>query len=121
MPGIVIIEEDQLMQELLAEWLAAEGYPVRTWDGSMPAGAAETDAELVIVDIFMPRSGGAEKLRAVRAAFPNVPIVAISTHFRSGLAGDGAAARALGVRQVIPKPFRRTDLLMAVRAAVAVE
>src|SRR5437899_1518027 len=58
--GIVIIEEDKLMRELLVEWLSAEGYSVRaaaTGDAQVPG-----KADLVIVDVYMPRHEGANRL-----------------------------------------------------------
>ena len=54
----------------------------------------------------------------VRAAYPETPLIAVSGHFRSGLFGSCTAAAALGVRQVIAKPFSRRDLLAAVHGVI---
>jgi CheY-like chemotaxis protein len=114
--GIVIIEEDKLMRELLVEWLSAEGYSVRA---AAPGNAQVPDkADLVIVDVYMPRHQGANRLRAVKAAYPETPLIAISGQFRPGLLGSCTAAAALGVRQVIAKPFIRRDLLAAVHGVI---
>jgi CheY-like chemotaxis protein len=114
--GIVIIEEDKLMRELLVEWLSAEGYSVRA---AAPGDAQVPDkADLVIVDVYMPRHEGANRLRAVEAAYPATPLIAISGQFRSGLLGPCTAAAALGVRQVIAKPFTRRDLIAAVHGVI---
>ena len=116
MADIVIIEEDKLMRDLLAEWLSAEGYSVRT---AAPCDAhAQGDADLVIVDVYMPRHSGADKLRAVKAVHPHTPLIAISGQFRPGLVGSSTTAAALGVRQVIAKPFSRRDLLAAVHSVI---
>ena len=113
---IVIMEEDKLMRELLVEWLSAEGYSVR---GAAPGDAQVPDTtDLVIVDVYMPRYEGANRLRAVKAAYPETPLIAISGQFRSGLVGSCIAAAALGVRQVIAKPFTRRELLTAVHAVI---
>jgi CheY-like chemotaxis protein len=116
MSDIVIIEEDKLMRGLLAEWLSAEGYSVRAAAACDSRCADRTN--LVIVDVYMPRHAGAEKLDAVKAAHPRTPLIAISGQFRSGLAGSCTAAEALGVRQVIAKPFSRRDLLAAVHSVI---
>jgi CheY-like chemotaxis protein len=114
--GIVIIEEDKLMRELLAEWLSAEGYSVRA---AAPGDAQVPDAaDAVIVDVYMPRHEGANRLRAVKAAYPETPLIAISGQFRPGLFGSCTAAAALGVRQVIAKPFTRRDLIAAVHGVI---
>jgi CheY-like chemotaxis protein len=116
MSSIVVIEEDKLMRELLMEWLSAEGYSVRT---AAPGDAPGADnADLVIVDVYKPRHEGAMTLRAVKAAYPETPLIAISGQFRPGLAGSCTAADALGVHQVVAKPFARHDLLAAVGNAI---
>ena len=112
MSSIVIIEEDKLMRGLLMEWLSAEGYSVRAAAPGTPQGPNKAD--LVIVDVYMPRHEGAKTLRAVKAAYPEAPLIAISGQFRSGLVGSSTAADALGVQQVVAKPFTRRDLLAAV-------
>jgi CheY-like chemotaxis protein len=115
MRDIVIIEEDKLMRDLLAEWLSAEGYSVRAEAGD---AQAQGGADLVIVDVYMPRHDGAGRLRAVKAAHPKTPLIAISGQFRPGLVGSSSMAAALGVRQVIAKPFSRCDLLAAVHSVI---
>jgi CheY-like chemotaxis protein len=114
--GIVIIEEDKLMRELLAEWLSAEGYSVSA--AAPDVAQVPHDADLVIVDVYMPRREGASRLRAVKAVYPETPLIAISGQFRSGLAGACTAANALGVRTVIAKPFTRRDLIAAVHGVI---
>jgi CheY-like chemotaxis protein len=115
MTSIVIIEEDDLMRELLQEWLTAEGYSVRE---ATRSDAAPGDADLVIVDLYMPRHTGAEIVRAVQQAYPDASVIAISAQFRPGLGGSQHAARTLGARALIAKPFTCEDLLGAVRAAI---
>ena len=98
------------------EWLSAEGYSVRA---AAPGDAQAPDkADLVIVDVYMPRNEGAKTLRAVKAAYPETPLIAISGQFRSGLVGSCTAADALGVQQVVAKPFTRRDLLAAVEDVI---
>jgi len=113
MSEIVIIEDDALMHSLLAEWLTADGY--RVCSGEFEP---VSHAELVIVDVFMPRHLGVELLRAARAAYPRVPIIAISGHFCPGVRSAGPAAEALGVERVIAKPFGREAFLEVVRSVV---
>jgi CheY-like chemotaxis protein len=116
MSSIVIIEEDDLMRGLLHEWLAAAGYTVcKRGLHEPPAGDR---ADLVIVDLHMPRQSGVEVVRAVQQAHPGTPVIAISAQFRPGLAGSWRAARALGAHQLIAKPFTREDLLGAVRGVI---
>src|SRR5882672_6098310 len=116
MSSIVILEEDDLMRGLLTEWLTGAGYAVRERD--LRAACAAERADLVIVDLYMPRQAGVDVVRAVQQALPGAPVIAMSAQFRPGLAGSSQAARALGARKLIAKPFTRQDLLGAVRALI---
>lgn len=116
MSRIVIIEHDLLIRSLLVEWLTAEGYDVHGHaedDGQTPA-----PADLVIVDVYMPRGLGVDRLCSARRAYPSVPIIATSAQFRAGLDCAGPTAQALGVDRVIAKPFGRKALLDAVRSVI---
>ena len=113
---IVIYEEDYLTRALLEQWLGEAGYRVRI--GSMRPTELPGRADLVIVNVYMPKQAGPQCVRSIQAAHPNTPFIAISAQFRSGLAACGATAQTLGVDQVIAKPLVRTDLLDAVRAII---
>jgi DNA-binding response OmpR family regulator len=113
---IVVYEEDFLTRELLQEWLGQAGYEVRV--GRPHDANLDGSADLVIVNVYMPKQAGALWVRDVQAAHPNTPIIAISAQFRSGLCGAGSTAQTLGVQQVIAKPFIRADLLDAVRGMI---
>ena len=110
---IVIYEEDYLTRALLQEWLGQAGYRVRV--GRAHDANLDRPADLVIVNVYMPKCAGAQWVRDIQAAHPDTPIIAISGQFRSGLSAGGATAQTLGVRQVIAKPLIRSDLLDAVR------
>ena len=108
MARIVVVEEDQLIRALLAEWLGGAGHAVVTCDR---IDAMPTDqADLVIVDIVRPRHGGCTKLRDLQTTRPGTPLIAISGQFAAGSTGSSTAG-ALGVRRVIGKPFTREQLL----------
>jgi DNA-binding response OmpR family regulator len=111
--NIVIYEEDYLTRTLLLEWLSQAGYRVRV--GKAHDAHLDSPADLVIVNVYMPKNAGAQWVRDIKAAHPDTPIIAISGQFRSGLCAGGATAQTLGVRQVIAKPLIRADLLDAVR------
>jgi DNA-binding response OmpR family regulator len=78
-----------------------------------PEGAAKP--ALVIADAPDPSSAEAliDPLREYAA-----PILILSARFRRGLAGSAEAARRLGVKKVLPKPFTRKEFLSAVREAI---
>ncbi len=113
---IVIYEEDYLTRALLQEWLGQAGYRVRA--GRAHDASLDRPADLVIVNVYMPKHAGAQWVRDIQAVHPNTPIIAISGQFRAGLCSAGATAQTLGVQQVIAKPLMRADLLDAVRGMI---
>jgi len=112
--SILIIEHDDLIRGLLDEWLGEAGYRIRH------ASACESDsggaADLVIVDIFMPKLGCEDVLTKLKRAQPAASVIAISAQFRPGC--STTVARQLNVSKVLSKPFSRADLLDAVHAAI---
>ena len=114
--AIILIEPNQPIRGLITEWLTSAGYAVRL--GYRGDGEDAGDVAAIIVDLYMPRESGARMIRAVQRAYPGRPVIATSAQFRPGLAHSDAAARELGARRLLPKPFGRTDLLDAVRAAI---
>lgn len=116
MPNIVLIDGDDLMRALLKEWLSDAGYTV--YDGAPSAPPHADKADLVIVDLYMPRQTGAGCVRRIRHIYPDTPVIAMSAQFRPGLDTSARAAQALGAERLVPKPCTRGDLIDAVRAAL---
>ena len=116
MSSIVIYEADDLMRDLLQEWLTGAGYcvsAVAPW-----APPPHVAADLVIVSIGMPKHSGSRVAEKIRAAHPGAPIIAISAQFRADLSTAGTTAQTLGVAQVIAKPLSRDALLAAVSVII---
>ena len=113
---ILIIEDDAIMREALAEWLEAAGYGVRKGaDGSAGLAAAKFAAPaLVVTDIHMPGINGAMVIAELKQRYPETPIIAISGLFNCGYGMDADAAIALGAARALAKPFKRAELLRAV-------
>ncbi len=112
MSSIVIYEADDLMRGLLQEWLAGAGYGVSAVTPCDPP--SWVPADLVIVNIEMPKQTGSRVADKIGAAHPGTPIIAISAQFRADLSTAGTTAQSLGVVQMIAKPLTRHALLMAV-------
>jgi DNA-binding response OmpR family regulator len=117
-PIVVVIEEDELLRSLVAEWLSAAGY--RVFAGTPAAPPAGDNADLVIVDLYMPRSEGVDAVRRVQTRHPHATVIAMSAQFDAGVRRSWRAARDLGAWRLIAKPFSREELLGTVRAAVGV-
>ena len=115
-PYILVIEDDAIMREAVAEWLGAAGYSVRTAeDGTVGLAAVKLAAPaLVVTDIYMPGPTGAMIIAALKQRSPEIPIIAISGLFNTGHGMNADAAVALGAARALAKPFKCGELLAAV-------
>ena len=115
---ILIIEDDAIMREALAEWLEGAGYGVRkAADGTAGLAAVKFAVPtLVVTDIHMPGTSGATVIAELKQRCPETPVIAISCLFNSGHGMDADAAIALGAARALAKPFKRGELLRAVAA-----
>jgi CheY-like chemotaxis protein len=113
---ILIIEDDAIMRDAVAEWLEAAGYGVRkAEDGNAGLAAVRFAAPaLVVTDIYMPGTSGAMVIAELRRCHTGIPIIAISGLFESGYGMNADAAIALGAARALAKPFKRGELLGAV-------
>jgi two-component system response regulator FlrC len=113
---ILVIEDDPIMREALAEWLEVAGYAVRqAADGSAGLAAVASAAPaLVVTDIHMPGTNGAIVIAELKQHHPAIPVIAISGLFNAGRELDADAAIALGAARALAKPFKRCQLLQAV-------
>lgn len=73
------------------------------------------NADLIIIDILMPKKGGFETIKEIRQLYPKVPVFAMS-----GATYQGSKnvlldkAHQLGAVRVFPKPFDINALVRAV-------
>ncbi len=113
---VLVIDDDPIMRELMADWLEAAGYRVRQ-AGDCGAALAEFKRQapaLVITDMFMPGACGAEAIARLKAAQPGVALIAVSGYFNSGQRLSAEAALSAGADRALPKPVKRRDLIQAV-------
>lgn len=121
MPSILIIEDDDLFREALADALVERGYTVwraRDGDEGMRLYRVEP-TDVVLTDIVMPNQEGTELIARLRRESPEVGIIAMS----GGLAHDAPLylkiASAFGANRTLRKPFRVEALMEALDAVIA--
>jgi two-component system response regulator MprA len=112
---ILVVDDDRAVRESLRRSLTFNGYEVDlAADGAAALGqitASRPDA--LILDVMMPRMGGLETCRALRATGDDVPILVLTA--RDAVA-DRVAGLDAGADDYLPKPFALEELLARLRA-----
>ncbi len=119
MGGILIVDDERDIRELVGEILRDEGYEVRlAADADECLGEIDRDLpDLVVLDIWLKgsRMDGIEILRTVKRDNPDLPVVIISGHGNIELA---VAAIRQGAYDFIEKPFNIDQLLVVIARAL---
>jgi DNA-binding response OmpR family regulator len=114
---ILIVEDDESISLGLRMNLEAEGYDVEVaTDGEEGlARATEGAADLVILDVMLPKTNGFEVVRHLRSRGSTVPVVMLSAR---GAEMDKVMGLELGAEDYITKPFGLAELLARVKAVL---
>ena len=113
---ILIVDDEPRYVRLLEANLKTEGYSVSTaTDGiqAMEVFAAQP-ADLILLDIMMPRLDGFGVCQRIRE-FSNVPIMILTA---KGEEHDRVRGLDLGADDYLVKPFSATEMLARVRAVL---
>lgn len=110
---ILVIEDDGIMREAVAEWLRGAGYSVRMAENGDAGLECVNGAPpaLVVADVHMPGTSGAFVIAHLKQHHPEIPIIAISGLFESGFGMKAEDIVAVGAARALAKPFKRTELL----------
>jgi CheY-like chemotaxis protein len=91
---VLLVDDEPLIRKVISGYLVAAGYVVQTAaDGLDALGKLRAGLpDLIISDLNMPRMSGLEFLAVVRARFPQIPVIVISSEtadaIPAGLAAD---------------------------------
>ena len=110
----LVVDDDDLSREMLAEVLARDGYEVMVAaDGSEALRRlADHDLDLVISDVQMARTGGFELLAEVSRLHPDTPVILVTAYADPRAAMDAVSH---GAADYLTKPV---DLAL-LRATIA--
>ena len=113
---ILVIEDDPTVAEVVARYLAREGYEVDVVsDGAEGLKRALVDLpDLVVLDLMLPSLSGLEVCRRLRQAAP-VPVIMLTA--RSGEV-DRVTGLEIGADDYVAKPFSPRELTARVKAVL---
>lgn len=116
---VLIVDDDEMLRELYEMFLMAGGFQTETAQNVDEAlgllGMGGFD--LVLTDFHMPKLGGADLIRAIRAAGEPVPVIVISGALQS--AADLPAELQNEVAGTLPKPITADKMVGAVHRVLA--
>jgi CheY-like chemotaxis protein len=116
---LLLVEDDPEVREVTDALLSASGAHVTGYERAETAVEflrAGRDCDLLLTDIMLPGAlNGLDLAAAARRLRPALPIVLATGYAAPGtFLGNGLAAHL----PLLIKPFRRVDLLRAIRAAL---
>jgi len=115
-PRVLVLDEDRIILQSLAQFLRREGYEVRTTDrpdesvALMEAG----QVELLLADVNIPGVKAAEFLRDVRRRFAHVVVVVITSY---GSIEGAVEATKIGAFDYLTKPIVDEEIRVVVEKA----
>ncbi len=121
MAGVMIVEDDASLRQLLREAFENRKFTVITAaDGREALRKFKPSVvDVVITDLLMPEEDGLVVIMKIREMKPAVKLVAISGGGKAGPGSYLQIAGKLGADLLLAKPFLPTELVMKVRALIS--
>ena len=114
---ILIVEDDTLTREGLAELLQREGYTIAQANNGSEGLSRYRDfnPDLVCLDVMMPEMSGYDVCREIRKTDLHLPVVFITAKSEEI---DTVVGLELGADDYIAKPFGKQEVLARIRALI---
>jgi len=114
MSNILIIDDDEELCELVAEYLTAEGFDIEAvHDGAAGLERALSGKfDLAVLDVMLPKMNGFDVLRNLRAS-SKVPVLMLTAR---GDDTERIVGLEIGADDYLPKPFNPRELVARLRA-----
>ena len=111
---VLVVDDEQVIREILADFLAMEGFSVETAANGAKALEllSRSHFDLVLSDLKMPGMGGLELLAAIQEYTPNI-VTVIMTGF--GTVETAIDAMKQGAYDYILKPFKVDEVVHTIR------
>lgn len=112
---VLVADDDAALRETIAEHLRALGFNVVEASNALEA-MRQIDVRrpaAVVLDLMMPRLGGLDALKPIRAMDPAITVVVMTGVADAGLHSQ---ALALGAARVLVKPVALADLVAVLQS-----
>ena len=115
---ILIVDDEVAIREVIKEYAIAEGYNVlEAQDGidALNIINANSDIDIIILDIMMPRMDGYTTLKNIRKDY-SIPVIMLSARDDEY---DKLQGFNLGVDDYVTKPFSPRELMARIKAILS--
>ena len=114
---ILVVEDDKIIRQLSATWLASSGYQVAAAENGAAGWEAlhANDFDLLITDHAMPKLTGLELVKKVRSAHMTLPVI-----LATGVLPEAELERHpwLQLSATLLKPYSPQQLLQTVQSVL---
>lgn len=117
LPKVLVVDDERVIREILADFLSMEGFTVRTAEDGAAAlvELSRQSFDVVLTDMKMPNMGGLELLEAIKKHTPSV-VTVMMTGF--GTVETAIDAMKRGAYDYILKPFKVEEVVHTIRRAL---
>jgi len=114
MNRILIIDDDEELCELVAEYLTVEGFETKAvHDGAAGLDSALSgDYDMAVLDVMLPKMNGFDVLRSLRSS-SRLPVLMLTAR---GDDMERIVGLEIGADDYLPKPFNPRELVARLRA-----
>lgn len=116
-PHILVVDDDSEIRKLLARYLEGQGFRVQVAASchELRDRLANSQIDLVVLDVMLPDGSGLDLCRDLRAQRSNVPIILL-TALKEDV--DRIVGLEIGADDYLGKPFNPRELSARIRAVL---
>jgi DNA-binding response OmpR family regulator len=114
---VLVVDDEPMVRDVLARYLARDGFEVETAaDGEAALAAFESDGpDLILLDLMLPRVDGFEVFRRLREGGVASPVIMLTAR---GEVTDRIVGLEIGADDYVSKPFSPKEVVARVRAVL---
>ncbi len=113
-PRILIVDDEQIVRESLANWLKEESYQVEAAENGPAAleKIRQSPFQVVLLDLKMPGMDGIQVLTELKKDFPDIEVIIMTAY---GSVNTAVEAIKAGAYDYIVKPFDPEEVALLIK------
>lgn len=111
---VLIVDDEKLIRDVIKEYCIGNTYDVLEAENGIEAIDKAKDADIIILDIMMPKMDGFSAYKTIKERY-NTPTIVLSAR---GEEYDKLAGFDLGIDDYMTKPFSPKELMARINAVL---